>query len=94
MKSANIQHSIAMDKQCEGIEVSLGERVYMNWGAMQGGMAGEVVGFRFDSFYMQYEMEIKLDNGKSHWSSGVTEYGIGCYLERLGGLGIFAKKSA
>ena len=90
LKSAKLQY--VSKEGMKEVEVSVGDRVYFNWGAYLSGDAGTVVGFKWSEFYERFEAEILLDNGNSHTSDRMVEYGIGGYLERLGGEGIYARK--
>lgn len=93
MNKAYIKHTPALSEGAKLIEVAVGERIYFNWGAMHGGDAGTVDRFEYNEFYNRYQAIVKLDSDESeHITDNITGYGIGAYLERLGGQGIFAKK--
>lgn len=95
-----IGYQPSIDDQDQVIEVTVGERVYMDWGAMYPGNPGTVVGFKFNEFYEVYEAVVELDDdecdgtkiNKKHHVRRITGYGVGAYLERLGGKGIHAQK--
>jgi len=79
------------------VEVFVGDRIYFNWGAYHAGDSGTVEGFQWNEFYERYEAVVKFDEDSpndltEHVTDRIVEYGIGGYLERLGGEGIYARK--
>lgn len=93
--SVNLQ--LVTKEGMKQVEVHVGDRIWFNWGGYHSGDAGTVQEFQWNEFYERYEAIVKIDedgvNGlTNHVTDRIVEYGIGGYLERLGGEGIYAKK--